>query len=349
MNRIFFEAALLSGLFASVATSHASTLRIHCGDDGDGAEVSINGVFKGECPLDVQVPAGELKIRARLAQPGGVDRIAERTMRIGDGVVKSLDLELAENVDPHDRQSLAKLKAVDAKLGDTSLSKFDLADLLLQKASLLHQLGRYDAALPVLKQVGALDPRFEPSGMLSWNALARLQRTEALPYAEANLNQDVTKPYAHFSVGMAQYLAGNPDRASSAFDTAARSPDRVAYATLWLWLTARRLGDDPNVAVAPFEAAVKASPWPWTLLQALEGRIDRATAVAATQIDGHADRERECELYFYLGEKAFLQHDDAAARADLQRSIDSHVYNFNEYVSALNEMQRLKQVAGFRD
>ena len=38
-------------------------MRVFCDDADKGAEVMIDGKFKGECPVDVGVPAGTVKLR----------------------------------------------------------------------------------------------------------------------------------------------------------------------------------------------------------------------------------------------------------------------------------------------
>ena len=55
--------ALAACLMAGEASA-ASMLRISCEGDSARAEVSINGQFKGECPMDVEVRAGDVRVRA---------------------------------------------------------------------------------------------------------------------------------------------------------------------------------------------------------------------------------------------------------------------------------------------
>ncbi len=71
-----------------------SMLRVACEGDAIGAEVSINGKFKGECPLDIQVPAGALNISASKSAGSGKVRAFQQQIRIGDDVVKRIDVML---------------------------------------------------------------------------------------------------------------------------------------------------------------------------------------------------------------------------------------------------------------
>lgn len=71
-----------------------SMVRVSCEGDSLGAEVSINGKFKGECPLDIQIPAGMLNITAsKVVSPGKI-RSFQQQIRLGDDVVKRIDIVL---------------------------------------------------------------------------------------------------------------------------------------------------------------------------------------------------------------------------------------------------------------
>ena len=83
-------------LFSASAHAHAdgTALRLSCDGDSTGASVTINGQFKGECPLDVQVAAGTFQIRAVLPVNKYKERVFEQVIRLGDGVVKRVDIQL---------------------------------------------------------------------------------------------------------------------------------------------------------------------------------------------------------------------------------------------------------------
>lgn len=83
---------LLPGTAALAAD--VSMLRIACGGDSAGAEVSVNGKLKGECPIDVQVEPGEVVVSAVRMEGKLRQRLFQRSYRIGDGVIKRIDIEL---------------------------------------------------------------------------------------------------------------------------------------------------------------------------------------------------------------------------------------------------------------
>ena len=70
------------------------TNRIACDGSNKGAEVEVNGKFKGQCPLDLQVPEGVVNLKVRQVIDDLEERVYEEKMRIGDGVVKKVDVVL---------------------------------------------------------------------------------------------------------------------------------------------------------------------------------------------------------------------------------------------------------------
>ena len=62
MKSIYILFLLMMSLATSINVYAArSVLSVNCQGEDVGAEVLVNGKFKGECPLDVKVPAGRLK------------------------------------------------------------------------------------------------------------------------------------------------------------------------------------------------------------------------------------------------------------------------------------------------
>ncbi len=86
--------SLLLLLAPSSGNAAGSMLRIACNGSNKGAEVEINGKFKGECPLDLQVPEGKVNLKVWQAVDDLEERVYEEKMRIGDGVVKKVDVVL---------------------------------------------------------------------------------------------------------------------------------------------------------------------------------------------------------------------------------------------------------------
>lgn len=94
-------------LWLALSSAHAQSvvLRIACDGDNDGAEVSVNGAFKGSCPIDMQLQPGEVEIRAVKAINASRERVFVRKERLGDGVVKRIEVILgAATLTAHGRK-----------------------------------------------------------------------------------------------------------------------------------------------------------------------------------------------------------------------------------------------------
>ena len=79
------------------AQSNMATLRLRCDEGSAGAAVSFNGRFKGECPFDVMVPEGTLKIEARKQVGKEHERVFTQEIRLGAGTIKSIELVLGKD------------------------------------------------------------------------------------------------------------------------------------------------------------------------------------------------------------------------------------------------------------
>lgn len=101
----------LIGILALAATTIGNTyaagasLRISCEGADVGAEVLINGKFRGECPVDLKVPAGTVKLLVRKKIDGGKEQVFEQDIRLGDDSAKKIEVVLGA----------AKLNAADAE------------------------------------------------------------------------------------------------------------------------------------------------------------------------------------------------------------------------------------------
>lgn len=110
-------------------------LRVTCEGDNVGAEVLVNGKFRGECPVDLQVPEGSLKLLVRKKADGGRERVFEQDIRMGEGSVKKVEARL----------EMAKLNAGEEarlKQMEERLEKMSFGDLQKEAAT-----GNTDAML----------------------------------------------------------------------------------------------------------------------------------------------------------------------------------------------------------
>jgi hypothetical protein len=132
MTKLRFSSLLFS-LVLVVPGVEASTLRIACDPGASGGEVSINGKFKGECPLDVQVAAGILQIKVKKLI-GGKTETFEQSVRLGDDVVKRIDVSFGGSPE-----------AAMPGAGSAAMPTVDRAALARQRYEL--ELAQYNASI----------------------------------------------------------------------------------------------------------------------------------------------------------------------------------------------------------
>lgn len=91
-----YISTLLALSFATLTNAYAaeSTLSVTCRGNDVGAEVLVNGKFKGECPVDVLVPEGRLNLKVQKEVDASTVRLFEQEIRIGDNVTKTVNVVL---------------------------------------------------------------------------------------------------------------------------------------------------------------------------------------------------------------------------------------------------------------
>ncbi len=108
--RWIFVTALLSAVSATQAAD--SGLRVTCEGSDMGAEVWINGKFRGECPVDLKVPAGPLKLMVRKQVDTEHERLFEQDIRMGEDSIKKVEavlaLQLSAEGQRRERERIAK-------------------------------------------------------------------------------------------------------------------------------------------------------------------------------------------------------------------------------------------------
>lgn len=79
---------------APVAPANTAILRVACDGPSANAEVTVNGVFKGDCPLDIPVPAGTIKLRVLKKVGPSRESVFEQEFRMAADTAKRVDVEL---------------------------------------------------------------------------------------------------------------------------------------------------------------------------------------------------------------------------------------------------------------
>ncbi len=96
MKPAYFSPLLSFLILLAPASGNAadSMVRVSCEGTNEGAEVFLNGKLKGECPIDMQVPPGPLKLTARKRIDADKENRWEQEANLGDGVVKKFEVKL---------------------------------------------------------------------------------------------------------------------------------------------------------------------------------------------------------------------------------------------------------------
>lgn len=156
MKKAHFLVILAFALAAPlVAHADSSMLRIICEGEDVGAEVSINGKFKGECPLDIQVQEGTLKLKAQKAVDGLHNpRLFEQVIRIGDGVIKKIEVHLGEaelnakgrELEEKKRAEAERIQAEAKRLQEEAIRQFNnlFASVMVAVPAMNIEIGRYE-------------------------------------------------------------------------------------------------------------------------------------------------------------------------------------------------------------
>ncbi|MCC9597229.1 MULTISPECIES: DUF3857 domain-containing protein [unclassified Rubrivivax] len=241
------------------------------------------------------------------------------------------------------REALGRRVLLDTVLAGDRLAPALRAQTLVERAMLLDHLGELDAARADFQAALALDP--EPAAThaaAAVNALMRGAYDEAEQRAGEALRRAPGDLDALQTRARAAYLRGDAAAARAGFEAALkdRSVREAGYAPIWLYLAARRAGDD-GVATLRQVAPAGERAWPHPVTRWLAGEARYDDALAATREGGRADPGRECELQFFAGQKALLDGDRAAARRHFRRAVDTGVTEFIEYGMSRLELQRL--------
>ena len=109
---------LLAVAFTVHSGAHAqnSMLRVVCSGEDVGAEVSVNGKFKGACPVDMLVEPGTLKLRVEKKVGDLGERVFESEIRMGEGVAKKVEAILTMHLNAEGQKREAERLAEAARM-----------------------------------------------------------------------------------------------------------------------------------------------------------------------------------------------------------------------------------------
>ena len=240
--------------------------------------------------------------------------------------------------------AVVKLLLLDKELDSDRLPPLLRAQVLAAKGVQLDFLGKTAPARSAFEASLLLDPaNVDTHEDLASNAVFRGDDATAMKEADEVQRLAPSKPAASILRGYVHFLDGEGAKARDDFTAALQSREEVerGYSAIWLYLAARRAGADGVQAVKPYEPTATTPEWPYGVLQLMEGRIGMAAALEASHENGQRSASRECELYYFAGEKALADGDLATARNYLHMSVATGVTEFVEYQTARRELSRI--------
>jgi len=263
----------------------------------------------------------------------------DRALQDYDEAIR-LDPELAEahygrgNAYNHKGDYDRAIKELDAALQlDPNLS-FAYAS----RGAAYDEKGELDQASANYDQAIRLNPSDENTlrnrGVLyakkSQSKLAILDFNEALRLNPNDGDALGDRGYAHFFLG--EFADAQQDLARMR---------AYPYPAIWLYLARARAGQPAQSDLAKDAAKLDLKAWPSPVVNLfLDKATPEAFLAAAKDKDPKKDREQHCEAYFYLGQRALIAGKQDEANKLFQKSLDTHVTTFYEYMGAQAELQR---------
>lgn len=156
--------------------------------------------------------------------------------------------------------------------------------------------------------------------------------------------QEANKANTLVAAGMANFYLAKYDAAQSSFSRAAEiaGAEELPYSLIWLALSARKAGGEPESAVKQHLPRLGAG-WPAEAVTFLLGNSEEDKLIAAAKQEEKESRLRLCEAYFYLGQKALVDGKFADAKRWFGKSVDTGAVMYREHIFAQQELKRLER------
>lgn len=87
-RHVLISTTILGALLSGPALAADAYLRLRCDGDAAGVTIRINGTAKGECPLDLALPEGKIRISARKDISQHSYKVYEKEILLAGGAMK---------------------------------------------------------------------------------------------------------------------------------------------------------------------------------------------------------------------------------------------------------------------
>jgi tetratricopeptide (TPR) repeat protein len=234
----------------------------------------------------------------------------------------------------------ARLKACDAELARDRGTPAE-AIALDRRAAALADAGRYSEALADLDKADRLRPNRIDSELHRIMVLTRSgDYAKALSTAKAAVADSIGEDEDLLgAVGELLYLTGDREGAVKAYDAAYKADDKTVMAKFWSATIRQELHQS---AVADLRALLghpMMSPLGAAIIRLRLHEAGPDPVLKEAQLSGPT---APCIAYFNIGHDAWLRGDLSAARAALQKAVDSGRTELREYRAAKLLRSKLK-------
>jgi len=215
------------------------------------------------------------------------------------------------------------------------------AEALVELGTQQDRLGLFAEAHQNFDEAIRLDPSYPAAHAgLAVNAIERFDFEAADRASAMALKLDPNDNSTRLSRAQALFHQGRYAQAREVLIDLLKSRSQVeeSYGARWLYLTARKMGEDGVAAVKPYMPVGSRPAWPYPVLQSLTGNLSYDEAVRAATDAGKPDPAKLCELYYFSGMKELLAGDARSAKAYFKQSVGTGIVEYMEYGFARHQL-----------
>ena len=192
----------------------------------------------------------------------------------------------------------------------------------------------------------ALQPK-QPT-LYSLRGTARLTQgrvADAVNDYKMVVEMDSKNPIARGDLAFAEFFAGDYANATKSFAAALDSPAKLEHLRPWLYVSMVFAGQK-DAADARFGSGPSGekSGWDWSdrLVATLTGNLSDEELLAAVKTDETRVKDAQlCEAHFFLGQKALIAGDRAAATGHFQKAVATNAKNLSAHRGSRFALERL--------
>jgi tetratricopeptide (TPR) repeat protein len=212
-----------------------------------------------------------------------------------------------------------------------------------RRGAIYELLGRLHEAQSDFDTAISKDPK------LAWNYAARATLRRVMGQtaeADADLSEAIRlKPDNSWFLqerGRYRLFDRRYKDATNDFETAAKLVAGDSYIRVWLHIARIRNGEDDRIRLADDTIKLDMNSWPAPIVSLFLGRQDDRQVLDAANVgETTIASEHACEATFFLGEKASLEQNEAAAERLFQSALAMCPSDFVEHRAAQEELRRV--------